>query len=185
MNSNSPKIEKRIRLSGLLLMAGLLVELISLHWSHPTAFLFFLLLGGLLLAGVWPTVQLVWLPLLVGLLAAFTLGLSLGVAYLGAFFADASNVITIALRLLFYLCPIFYFVRSHGEFKAAFDDPQMYVLYMLNPLSAMLELLRDSLLWGAAPDLTLLGYSIAVTLVTLAAGFALFAQGEGKFAKYV
>lgn len=50
MNSNSPKIEKRIRLSGLLLMAGLLVELISLHWSHPTAFLFFLLLGGLLLA---------------------------------------------------------------------------------------------------------------------------------------
>ena len=43
-------IEKRIRLSGVLLIAGLLVELITLRWSHPTSFLFFLLLGGLLMA---------------------------------------------------------------------------------------------------------------------------------------
>lgn len=50
MNSQSTKLEKRIRLSGLLLIAGLLVELVSLHWSHPTAFLLFLLLGGLLMA---------------------------------------------------------------------------------------------------------------------------------------
>jgi len=50
MNSPLTKIEKRIRLAGLLLIAGLLVELGSLHWSHPTAFLFFLLLGGALMA---------------------------------------------------------------------------------------------------------------------------------------
>ncbi len=50
MNSPTTKIEKRIRLSGLLLIAGLLVELVTLNWSHPTAFLFFLLLGGLLMA---------------------------------------------------------------------------------------------------------------------------------------
>lgn len=50
MNSQSTKLEKRLRLSGLLLIAGLLVELVSLYWSHPTAFLLFLLLGGLLMA---------------------------------------------------------------------------------------------------------------------------------------
>ncbi len=50
MNSQSTKIERRIRLSGILLIAGLLVELATLHWSHPTAFLFFLLLGGTLMA---------------------------------------------------------------------------------------------------------------------------------------
>ncbi|MBL8187791.1 MAG: hypothetical protein JNK38_07275 [Acidobacteria bacterium] len=50
MNTPMTKLEKRIRLSGLLLILGLLVELGSLHWSHPTAFLFFLLLGGLLMA---------------------------------------------------------------------------------------------------------------------------------------
>lgn len=50
MNSPTTKIEKRIRLSGILLIAGLLVELATLNWSHPTAFLFFLMLGGTLMA---------------------------------------------------------------------------------------------------------------------------------------
>ncbi len=50
MNSQLTKIEKRIRLSGIMLIGGLLVELVTLNWSHPTAFLFFLMLGGLLLA---------------------------------------------------------------------------------------------------------------------------------------
>ena len=50
MKSQPTKIEKRIRLAGILLIAGLLVELVTLRWSHPTAFLFFLLLGGALMA---------------------------------------------------------------------------------------------------------------------------------------
>ena len=50
MKTQLLKIEKRIRLAGILLIAGLLVELVTLRWSHPTAFLFFLLLGGALMA---------------------------------------------------------------------------------------------------------------------------------------
>ncbi|HKQ77259.1 MAG TPA: hypothetical protein VJ810_26410 [Blastocatellia bacterium] len=50
MKSQPTKIEKRIRLAGTLLIAGLLVELVTLRWSHPTAFLFFLLFGGALMA---------------------------------------------------------------------------------------------------------------------------------------
>jgi len=49
MNTQPTKIERRIRLAGSLLIAGLLVELVTLRWSHPTAFLFFLLLGGALM----------------------------------------------------------------------------------------------------------------------------------------
>jgi hypothetical protein len=50
MKSQLTRIERRIRLAGILLIAGLLVELVTLRWSHPTAFLFFLLLGGALMA---------------------------------------------------------------------------------------------------------------------------------------
>jgi hypothetical protein len=50
MKTQSPKIERQIRLAGILLIAGLVVELVTLRWSHPTAFLFFLLLGGALMA---------------------------------------------------------------------------------------------------------------------------------------
>jgi hypothetical protein len=49
MNTRPTKIERRIRLAGTLLIAGLVVELVTLRWSHPTAFLFFLLIGGLLM----------------------------------------------------------------------------------------------------------------------------------------
>lgn len=50
MKSRLLKVERRIRLAGILLIAGLLVEFVTLRWSHPTAFLFFLLLGAALMA---------------------------------------------------------------------------------------------------------------------------------------
>jgi len=49
MKSKTTKLEKRIRLAGVLLIAGLAVELLTMRWSHPTAFLFFLMLGGTLM----------------------------------------------------------------------------------------------------------------------------------------
>jgi hypothetical protein len=44
------KLEKRLRISGTLIIIGLVVELVTLYWSHPTAFLFFAGLGGSLIA---------------------------------------------------------------------------------------------------------------------------------------
>ena len=49
----SPAIEKRIRWSGLLVVAGLLVQVLTLPWLHPLAFMAFLAIGcPLSLAGV-------------------------------------------------------------------------------------------------------------------------------------
>ena len=49
----SPAIEKRIRWSGLLVVAGLLVQVLTLSWLHPLAFMAFLAIGcPLSLAGV-------------------------------------------------------------------------------------------------------------------------------------
>jgi hypothetical protein len=38
-------IERRIRWSGLLVVAGLLLQMLTLPWTHPLAFLCFLLVG--------------------------------------------------------------------------------------------------------------------------------------------
>jgi hypothetical protein len=43
-------INKRLRLAGLLIMIGVLVEGLSLAWSHPLSFLAFVGIGGLALA---------------------------------------------------------------------------------------------------------------------------------------
>lgn len=43
------KVERRLRPAGTLIVLGLMVELVSLRWSHPTAFLLFILLGASLM----------------------------------------------------------------------------------------------------------------------------------------
>jgi hypothetical protein len=67
MTGTDPRLVRRLRLAGFLVIFGLLIEAVTLFWPHPTAFLVFLLLGGsLVAAGVvlylitiasWPAVE--------------------------------------------------------------------------------------------------------------------------------
>jgi hypothetical protein len=50
MTSADPKLTRRLKLSGSLIGAGLAVEALTMAWSHPTAFLVFVFLGGTLVA---------------------------------------------------------------------------------------------------------------------------------------
>jgi hypothetical protein len=51
--SRTHPIEGRLRLAGILIVLGLLAEAVSLLWSHPVAFIAFLLVSGsLLLCGM-------------------------------------------------------------------------------------------------------------------------------------
>lgn len=49
MNASTTR-EGRLKLSGVLIFVGIVVEVVTLYWSHPLAFLAFLLLGGALVA---------------------------------------------------------------------------------------------------------------------------------------
>jgi hypothetical protein len=40
------KMQSRLRISGIFILLGLIVEVASLQWSHPTAFLVFSFIGG-------------------------------------------------------------------------------------------------------------------------------------------
>jgi hypothetical protein len=44
-------IERRIRWSGMLIVAGLILQMLTLLWTHPLAFVCFLLVGCPLVAG--------------------------------------------------------------------------------------------------------------------------------------
>ncbi|MFY9571430.1 MAG: hypothetical protein WAV20_08535 [Blastocatellia bacterium] len=47
---SSTKMQRRLRSAGTLVLLGLGIELLSLLWSHPTAFILFLAPGTLLIA---------------------------------------------------------------------------------------------------------------------------------------
>jgi hypothetical protein len=43
-------LHRRLKLSSVLIAAGLVLEVTTLHWSHPLTFVAFILLGGTLVA---------------------------------------------------------------------------------------------------------------------------------------
>jgi hypothetical protein len=53
MTEKSSRLQRKLKIAAYLLIAGLAVEGISLHWAHPTSFLLFISLGGVLVvAGI-------------------------------------------------------------------------------------------------------------------------------------
>jgi len=47
------RLQRKLKTAACLLIVGLAVEGISLHWAHPTSFMLFIILGGVLvLAGI-------------------------------------------------------------------------------------------------------------------------------------
>ncbi|HET7004901.1 MAG TPA: hypothetical protein VFK65_05370 [Candidatus Binatia bacterium] len=47
------RLQRKLKTAAFLLMVGLAVEGISLHWAHPTSFMLFIILGGVLvIAGI-------------------------------------------------------------------------------------------------------------------------------------
>ena len=41
-------LHSRLQLSGILMAVGLLIQVVTLYWAHPLAFVLFILLGGTL-----------------------------------------------------------------------------------------------------------------------------------------
>ena len=53
MTDNASRLQRKLKTAACLLIAGLAVEGITLHWAHPTSFVLFIILGGILvLAGI-------------------------------------------------------------------------------------------------------------------------------------
>jgi hypothetical protein len=51
MKTQNPNLTRKLRLAGMLIIAGLVVQLCSLFWNHPLSFLVFILAGSLITIG--------------------------------------------------------------------------------------------------------------------------------------
>lgn len=122
-----------------------------------------------------PTVALfpvVMLPLIL-----LTLGLSWLFASLGVFLRDVGQVISIAVTILMFLSPIFYPASSLPE--------EYRSLLHINPLTGLIEQVRDVLIWGKVPEWSFLGVQV-LTYGTMAwLGFAWFQKTRKGFADVI
>jgi lipopolysaccharide transport system permease protein len=127
-----------------------------------------LLLFFVLIFGYRPNIYWAWLPLVWALEVAFVCGLSLITAPLTVYIRDMRYVVESANTVLFWLVPIFY---DFSNIPKKFSE-----LYVLNPVAALVLILRTILLEGKPPVPATLVKLAFCSAVMLAIGFVAFAR---------
>jgi lipopolysaccharide transport system permease protein len=86
-------------------------------------------------------------------------------------------VVQISLQLWLYLTPVAYPLAAVSE--------RFRPLFVLNPLSAIVEGFRSSLVFGRAPDWALVGVSAAIIVSLFVAAFVSFKRMDKYFADVI
>jgi ABC-type polysaccharide/polyol phosphate export permease len=79
----------------------------------------------------------IYLPFLLLINLALSLGLGLLISALNTFYEDVKYVVGVALYLLFFLSPIMYFSENVAYTAAQTGNSAMYALYHLNPIAML------------------------------------------------
>lgn len=151
-----------------------------LPWVSLGAALF----HGAVSLGVWliayliffglPHATVLYLPLILLPFFMFIMGLSWGLSSLGVYLRDVGQFIGLLTTVLMFLSPIFYPASALPEAYRQF-------LY-INPLTPVIEQTREILVWGHAPDFTLIGIYLIAASVIAWLGFAWFQKTRRGFA---
>ncbi|UVK92196.1 ABC transporter permease [Pseudomonas atacamensis] len=114
-------------------------------------------------------VPVVMLPLIV-----LTLGLAWILASLGVYLQDVGQTTGIITTIMLFLSPVFFPLSSLPE--------QYRGLILLNPLTFIIEQMREVIIWGRIPDFMGLGTYLIVSVFIAAAGYAWFQKTRSGFA---
>ncbi|MDR1082608.1 MAG: ABC transporter permease [Coriobacteriales bacterium] len=124
-----------------------------------------------------PTLNLVFLPLLLIYVLIFCVGLSLLLSALAVFFRDVIYLWSVVLIAWTYATPLFYPIELLS--------PLMQRVMEFNPMYHYVTYFREIALWGITPGLTENLICLGMALVVLGVGFLVFRRTERKFILYV
>ena len=135
------------------------------------------LLGILVADGRAPGLAVLLLPVWLVLLLLVSLGVGTLSASLSVRYRDLAQITPVLLQLLLYASPVAYAVSA---------VPDRYLtLYYLNPLVALLEAFRWSLLGTPLPPGSRLVTSVVVTVVVFVVGMVTLEKKERGFADVI
>jgi len=124
--------------------------------------------------GVGIPVTAAWLPVLVLLELALVAGITLLGGALNAFARDVRVMVPVAVQVWLFLTPVLYpLTRVPKALRG---------LFLVNPMTGIVEAFRRVLVYGTLPDLSLLAPTLAGTAFVLVVGWWYFDATEGRFA---
>jgi ABC-type polysaccharide/polyol phosphate export permease len=146
-------------------LARVLVNLATFTFSLGALFLLLQSLGAQLSA------PMLLLPLAIGLLAVFVLGLSLIVATANTFFRDCGHLVSVFLQAWYFLTPILFPIQDFLESRRW--------LFLFNPAFYFIELFHE-VFAGRWPRLGLVATAALIAATSLGTGYAIFKSNEDK-----
>ena len=152
-------------------IASVLVGVIDFVFS------FAVLLCMMLYFGMAPTVNIVWLPLLLALVVVISLGVSLWLSALNVQFRDVRYVIPFLTQVWLFATPIAY--------PSSLIKEPWRTIYGLNPMAGVVEGFRWALLGAKTAPGPMVIVSSAAACLVLASGALYFRRMERTFADVV
>ena len=126
---------------------------------------------------VYPGVGIVLLPVWLLLLIMLAMGFGLFAAALMVSYRDVQYILPVVTQFLLYASPIAYALSA--------VPARLRGVYMLNPLSGLLEAFRWSLLGRGEVGLGYLSYSAVFSLLVFVSGSFAFKRMERRFADVI
>ena len=124
-----------------------------------------------------PTLNLLYMPLLLVFMLLFSAGLGLLLSSLAVFFRDVIHLWSVFLTAWTYLTPMFYSIKILPEW--------LQTLESFNPMYLYLTYLRDALLFRVNPSLELTLGCAGFAVASLVIGYLVFRRHESKFILYI
>jgi len=148
------------------------------------------LMGLMFWYGMYPTVQMIWLPVLVMYLILTVLSVSLLGAALNVFYRDVAQILPVAVSLLMYASPIIYplslvkeyLLERHGLSSSSHI---LYFVYTLNPVVGIIDSFQRTILHGLNPDMHVVFPGMLFVTVVLPVSYLYFKRKEPFFADVV
>jgi len=136
---------------------------------------FCVLIPLLFVFGVKITPYILFFPIVHVMFFFIVYGLSLMLAALYVFYRDLNQIWEVCIQLGFFLSPIVYPLST---------IPVKYLpYYLLNPITVLMEMYRNSLLYGTAPFPISVLYIIIVGVFLMGIGKIVFKRLERQFAE--
>ena len=127
-------------------------------------------------AGVRPSLELLWAPLLLVIIVVFTAGLCIVFSAANLFFRDVKYLVEVVLTFAIFFTPVLYDVSVAGKWRS---------ILMLNPIAPLLEGLNSSVVLASQPELPWVGYSAGIAVLLFWGGVVFFRRLEPRFAESV
>ncbi len=133
------------------------------------------------ISGTHPALTTVWVPVLLVIEIAFTIGVTLIISIVTVYMRDLRHLLGIIVQFGLFVTPVMYSMSNiPGKHLNRLAIPSHLIGFytVIDPLAPLIDGIRRTVLFGQAPQWGYVGISAVVSGITLIGGFLLFKRLE-------